>query len=67
MGFPVPLKEWMQGGSVKEFVSDTLLSEKSKNRVFTVYNLEDMISNLGVGGRQLTGSIVIRTLASAIY
>lgn len=58
MGFPVPLEEWMQGGPVKEFVSDTLLSQKSKNRgIYSVQSLKDMISNPGVGGRQLWGAL----------
>ena len=58
MGFPVPIKEWMAGGPVKEFVSDTLLSQKSKNRgIYSVQSLNDMISNPGVGGRQLWGAL----------
>ena len=58
MGFPVPLKEWMQGGPVKEFVSDVLLSKQSKNRgIYSERSLEDMIHNPGVGGRQLWGAL----------
>jgi asparagine synthase (glutamine-hydrolysing) len=60
MGFPVPLKEWMQGGPVKEFVSDILLSQKSKNRgIYSVVSLEGMIHNPGVGGRQLWGALCL--------
>ena len=39
MGFPVPLREWMHAGPVKEFVTDILLSEKSKKGVFITYDL----------------------------
>ena len=58
MGFPVPLKEWMQGGPVKEFVSDILLSQKSKSRgIYSEASLENMIHKPGVGGRQLWGAL----------
>jgi asparagine synthase (glutamine-hydrolysing) len=58
MGFPVPLKEWMQGGPVKDFVADILLSKKSKERgIYKISSLESMISNPGVGGRQLWGAL----------
>ena len=68
MGFPVRLMEWMQGGPVKEFVSDILLSQKSKTRgIYSEASLEAMIHNPGVGGAATLGSIVFRTLAPAIY
>lgn len=58
MGFPVPLREWMHAGPVKEFVTDILLSEKSKKRgIYNIRSLEDMICNPGVGGRQLWGAL----------
>lgn len=58
MGFPVPLREWMQGGVVRDFVSDTLLSEKSKSRgIYSISSLERMINDPGVGGRQLWGAL----------
>ena len=58
MGFPVPLKEWMQSGPVKEFVSDILLSQKSKSRgIYSVKSLEEIIRNPGVGSRQLWGAL----------
>ena len=60
MGFPVPLKEWMQGGPVRDFVSDVLLSHKSKTRgIYSVASLEAMIHNPGVGGRQLWGALCL--------
>lgn len=58
MGFPVPLKEWMRGGPVRDFVADTLLSEPSRNRgIYRPEALEEMLSNHGVGARQLWGAL----------
>lgn len=58
MGFPVPLSAWMQGGVVKDFVSDVLLSKKSLERgIYTKRALESMIFEQGVGGRQLWGAL----------
>ena len=58
MGFPVPIKEWMQGGVVREFVADILLSSASLNRgVYSRSALERMITVPGVGGRQLWGAL----------
>ena len=38
MGFPVPLKEWMQEGPVRDFIGDILLSSRSLGRgVFTTF------------------------------
>ena len=58
MGFPVPLKEWMRKGVVRDFVADTLLSQKSLNRdIYSKVALENMIDSQGVGGRQLWGAL----------
>lgn len=58
MGFPVPLAEWMNGGLVREFVEDTLLSQRSLQRgVFSPVALRGMITHQGVGGRQLWGAL----------
>lgn len=58
MGFPVPLKEWMQGGVVRDFVGDTLLSSRSLQRgIFKPEALNNMMSSQGVGGRQLWGAL----------
>jgi asparagine synthase (glutamine-hydrolysing) len=58
MGFPVPLKEWMQGGVVRDFVSDTLLSQRSLQRgVFKPEALRGMLDQQGVGARQLWGAL----------
>ncbi|ASC70824.1 Asparagine synthetase [glutamine-hydrolyzing] 1 [Halomicronema hongdechloris C2206] len=60
MGFPVPLKEWMKGGCVRDFVGDTLLSQHSLNRgIFRPEALEAMMSDQGVGGRQLWGALCL--------
>jgi asparagine synthase (glutamine-hydrolysing) len=60
MGFPVPLKEWMIKGIVRDFVGDTLLSQKSFNRnIYSKIALENMIDNQGVGGRQLWGALCL--------
>ena len=58
MGFPVPLKEWMQAGVVRDFVCDTLLSKSSRQRgIFKPEALECMLEQQGVGGRQLWGAL----------
>jgi len=58
MGFPVPLNEWMKGGVVREFVSDTLLSQRSLQRgVFKPEALNAMLDHQGLGGRQLWGAL----------
>jgi asparagine synthase (glutamine-hydrolysing) len=58
MGFPVPLKEWMQGGCVREFVCDVLLSRQSLQRgIFKPEAIKSMIENSGVGARALWGAL----------
>lgn len=58
MGFPVPLSQWMQGGPVRDFVGDILLSARSRQRgIFKPTALEDMMANQGVGARQLWGAL----------
>ena len=58
MGFPVPLNEWMRGGVVRDFVSDTLLSQRSLQRgIFKPDSLHAMLDKQGVGGRQLWGAL----------
>ncbi|NCD09499.1 MAG: asparagine synthase [Negativicutes bacterium] len=60
MGFPVPLKEWMQGGVVRDFVSDILLSRKSVERgIYSAKALRSMIDQQGVGNRQLWGALCL--------
>lgn len=58
MGFPVPLKEWMQGGCVRDFVGDILLSTRSLERgIYQPAALRAMLDQQGVGGRQLWGAL----------
>lgn len=58
MGFPVPLSEWMQGGVVRDFVADTLLSQRSLERgIYKPEVLKSMLESHGVGGRQLWGAL----------
>ena len=58
MGFPVPLKEWMQSGIVRDFVGDILLSSSSLGRcIFTPEALNRMLNHQGVGSRQLWGAL----------
>ncbi len=60
MGFPVPLKEWMRGGRVREFVTETLLSRRSRERgIYRPQALEAMLNHQGVGGRQLWGALCL--------
>jgi asparagine synthase (glutamine-hydrolysing) len=58
MGFPVPLNEWMRGGVVRDFVADTLLSQRSLQRgIYKPEVLKSMLESHGVGGRQLWGAL----------
>jgi len=60
MGFPVPLKEWMQGEPIRNFVGDVLLSRASKERgIFRPEALEAMLTKQGVGSRQLWGALCL--------
>jgi asparagine synthase (glutamine-hydrolysing) len=58
MGFPVPLKEWMQGGVVRDFVGDILSSQRSIQRgIYKQEALHTMLDQQGVGARQLWGAL----------
>lgn len=58
MGFPVPLAEWMQGGVVRDFVNDILLSQASCTRgIYSENALRSMAEKQGVGSRQLWGAL----------
>ncbi len=60
MGFPVPLKEWMEKGIVRDFVSDTLLSKASKERgIFKPSALEMLIDKETKFGRELWGALCL--------
>ena len=58
MGFPVPLKEWMQEGPVRDFIGDILLSSRSLGRgVFNKHSLHEMLEQQGVGSRRVWGAL----------
>jgi asparagine synthase (glutamine-hydrolysing) len=60
MGFPVPLKEWMQKGPVRDFVGDVLLSQASRQRgLFKPDALENLIRKETAFGRQLWGALCL--------
>ena len=60
MGFPVPLREWMQAGPVRDFVGDVLLSKVSLERgIFKSDALYAMLSEPGVGARRLWGALCL--------
>jgi asparagine synthase (glutamine-hydrolysing) len=55
MGFPTPLTQWTRG-EAKDFVRDTLLSGKARNRgVFNVAEIEAQIAREGEFGRVVWG------------
>ena len=67
MGFPVPLMEWMRGGIVRDFVGDTLLSQRSLQRgIYKPEALRTMLDSQSVGGRQLWGALSLE-LWHSIY
>jgi asparagine synthase (glutamine-hydrolysing) len=60
MGFPVPLKEWVQRGPVREFVCDILLDNKTRERgLFERASLEQLIRSETAFGRQLWGILCL--------
>ncbi|MGQ0642805.1 MAG: asparagine synthase (glutamine-hydrolyzing) [Gemmatimonadaceae bacterium] len=55
MGFPVPLAEWMRG-SVRDFVHDTLLSTRARQRgLYQPAAVERLMQHEGTFGRALWG------------
>jgi asparagine synthase (glutamine-hydrolysing) len=57
MGFPVPLHLWAKK-EAKEFIADTLLSQRSRQRnIFKTEKVEEIISNEQPFGRQLWGML----------
>ena len=60
MGFPVPLKEWVSAGVVKDFVSDTLLSTRSLQRgIYQPDALKAVTSDQGITERQVWGMLCL--------
>jgi len=59
MGFPVPFQIWAKN-QAKDFLYDTLLSEKSKSRgIFNPEKIEQMIMQEQTYGRQLWGVLCL--------
>ncbi|MEA3444015.1 MAG: asparagine synthase (glutamine-hydrolyzing) [Bacteroidota bacterium] len=57
MGFPVPLHLWAKNGA-HDFISDILLSKKSRERgIFNCENVEKIINSERPFGRQLWGML----------
>jgi asparagine synthase (glutamine-hydrolysing) len=55
MGFPVPLNEWLRG-PIRDFVSDTLLSERARARgIYRPEGVQQLLSGESSFGRQLWG------------
>ena len=47
MGFPVPLKEWSTKGIVRDFISDTLSTQKCINRgIFNKVYLRNIVDSI---------------------
>ena len=60
MGFPVPLKEWLENETVREFVCDTVLSKRSRERgVFNIRSIEKMIMQNSLAVRELWGVLCL--------
>jgi asparagine synthase (glutamine-hydrolysing) len=60
MGFPVPLKEWVQQGPVRDFVCDILLDGRSRQRgIFKPSALKQLIRTEAAFGRQLWGVLCV--------
>jgi asparagine synthase (glutamine-hydrolysing) len=56
MGFPVPLREWMQAGPVRDFVCDVVLSKRARERgLFDHAMVERLVNREQTFGRQLWG------------
>jgi asparagine synthase (glutamine-hydrolysing) len=60
MGFPVPLREWVRQGPVRDFVREVLLGRACRERgVFSVPALEGMLARESILERQLWGAICL--------
>lgn len=60
MGFPVPLKEWWQKGTVREFVIDILLGKRCQERgLFQQQGLENILHRERQYGRQIWGALCL--------
>ena len=56
MGFPVPLSEWYKDGPVRDFVRDTLLGRRARNRgLILTKNIEPLLESERAYGRGVWG------------
>jgi asparagine synthase (glutamine-hydrolysing) len=60
MGFPVPLSEWLQRSPVRDFVGDTILGSRARQRgLFDVTRLESLLSGESRFGRNVWGVLCL--------
>ncbi|MDR7866256.1 MAG: asparagine synthase (glutamine-hydrolyzing) [Sporomusaceae bacterium] len=60
MGFPVPIKEWLQKGPVREFAYDTLLSDAARQRgLYNTDNVRKALTAESSYGRQIWGLLCL--------
>ena len=60
MGFPVPLAEWMTGGVVRDFVTDTLTSQAARERgLLAPDSVQQLLDGTSPGTRQLWGALCL--------
>ena len=60
MGFPVPLKEWLYAGPVRDFVMDTLMSRACQERgLFNCTELQKTIDKHAIFERQIWGALCL--------
>jgi asparagine synthase (glutamine-hydrolysing) len=56
MGFPVPLSEWYRGGRVRDFVRDTLMGQRARERgLFQTANVSALLDHERAYGRGIWG------------
>ncbi|HET7462297.1 MAG TPA: asparagine synthase (glutamine-hydrolyzing) [Longimicrobium sp.] len=68
MGFPVPLTEWYGGGPVREFVRDTLLDGRARQRgLLKGDGVEALLSGERSYGRALWGLLSIELWMRAFF
>jgi asparagine synthase (glutamine-hydrolysing) len=60
MGFPVPLNEWYRRGPVRDFVRDTLLGSRARNRgIFWTERIEPILDSERAYGRGIWGLLCL--------
>lgn len=60
MGFPVPLKEWVSNGAVRDFIRDVILGKSSRERgLFNIEEVEKLLDTEKSFGRQIWGVLCL--------